>query len=66
MNKIMLQLKSGREFMFECESYSLQIFKLDDRLCDFVYEGGIEECSIYLNSKDVEAIVIIHKGDDTE
>ncbi len=66
MNKIMLRLKSGREFVFECKSYSLQTFKLDDRLYDFAYEGGIGECPIYFNPNDVEAIAVICKGDDTE
>lgn len=66
MNKVILRLKSGREFEFECESYSLQTFKLDDRLCDFTYKGGVGECPIYFNPNDVEAIAVIHKGDDTE
>ena len=62
MNKVILRLKSGREFVFECESYSLQTLKLDVSLCNFTYKGRIGECLIWFDSKDVEAIAVICKG----
>lgn len=66
MNKIILRLKSGREFAFECESYSLHTLKLDGSLHDFTYKGGIGECPIWFRTEDVEAIVAVCKGGDTE
>lgn len=66
MNIVILRLKSGREFVFECESYSLRTFKVDGSLCDFTYEGGIGECPIWFNTDDVEAIAVVCKGGDAE
>lgn len=66
MNKVILRLKSGREFVFECESYSLQIFKLDGSLSDFTYKGGVGECPIWFRPDDVEAIAVVCKGGETE
>ena len=66
MNEVILRLKSGREFVFECESYSFEISKLDRRLCDFTYKGGVGECPIWFNLDDVEAIAVVYKGGDTE
>ena len=62
MNKVILRLKSGREFAFECESYSLQTFKLDGSLSDFTYKGGVGECPIWFNPDDVEAIAAVCEG----
>ena len=66
MNKIILRLKSGREFVFECESYSLQTLKLDGSLSDFTYKGGVGECPIWFSIDDVEAIVVVHEGGEDE
>ena len=66
MNKVILRLKSGREFVFECESYSLQTLKLDGSLSDFTYKGGVGECPIWFSIDDVEAIVVVHKGGEDE
>lgn len=66
MKKVILRLKSGREFVFECESYSLSTHKLDGSICDFTYKGGVGECPIWLNFDDVEAITVVYKGGDTE
>lgn len=66
MNKVILRLKSGREFVFECESYSLQIFKHDGSLSNFTYKGGVGECPVWFNPDDVEAIAVVYKGGDDE
>ena len=66
MNKVILRLKSGREFVFECESYSLQTLKLDGSLSDFTYKGGVGECPIWFSPDDVEAIVVVHEGGEDE
>lgn len=66
MNKVILRLKSGREFVFECESYSLQTFKLNGSLSDFTYKGGVGECPIWFSPDDVEVIAVVRKGGDTE
>lgn len=66
MNKVILRLKSGREFVFECESYSLQTLKLDGSLSDFTYKGGVGECPIWFSIDDVEAIVVVHEGGEDE
>ena len=66
MQKVILRLKSGREFVFECDSYSLHTLKLDGSLCDFTYKGGIGECPIWFDVEDVEVIAVICKGGDDE
>lgn len=52
--------------MFECESYSVHTFKMDGKLCDFTYKGGVGECPIWFRPDDVEAIAVVCKGGDTE
>ena len=64
MNKIILRLKSGREFRFECESYSLHTLKLDNSLYGFTYKGGVGECPIWFDIDDIEAIAVI--GEECE
>lgn len=66
MNKVILRLKSGREFVFECESYSLRASNLDGSLCGFNYKGGIGECPIWFSPDDVETIAVVRKGGDAE
>ena len=66
MTEVILRLKSGREFTFKCEEYSLHTLKLDGSLCDFTYKGGIGECPIWFNTDDVEAIAVMHKGGEDE
>ena len=66
MTGVILRLKSGREFKFKCEEYSLHTLKVDGSLRDFTYKGGIGECPIWFNPDDVEAIAVIYKGGDTE
>lgn len=66
MNKVILRLKSGREFKFKCESYTLRTLNLDGRLSDFTYKGGVGECPIWFNIDDVEAIVVVHEGGEDE
>ena len=63
MYKVILRLKSGREFKFECESYLLEeINTLNNRLHDFTYKGGVGECPIWFSRDDVEAIAVVRKG----
>ena len=64
MNKIILQLKGGREFVFECEEYSLETFKVNGSICDFTYNGCVEECPIWFATDDIEAIAVVRKGED--
>ena len=59
MHKVVLRLKSGREFQFKCKSYEIATFKMDGSLLDFSYEGGVGECPIYFQVDDIEAIAII-------
>ncbi len=66
MNKVILRLKSGREFVFECESYGIERFRYDGSLSDFTYKGGIGECPIWFDPDDVEAIAVVCKGGDDE
>lgn len=59
MHKIIVRLKSGREFSFKCKEYSIKTFKMDGSLSDFSYKGGVGECPIYFQMDDIEAIAII-------
>lgn len=61
MHEIVIRLKSGREFQFKCEEYTIETFKMDGTLSEFSYKGGVGECPIYLQEQDIECIVIIRK-----
>ena len=61
MNKIVMRFKSGREFRFKCEEYTITTFKLDGTLSGFSYKGGVGECPIYFQTQDIECIAIIKK-----
>lgn len=61
MNDIILRLKSGREFRFKCEEYTIETYKLNGELSEFSYKGGIGECPVYFQREDVECIAIIGK-----
>ena len=61
MNDIVMRLKSGREFRFKCEEYSIKRSKLDGTLSEFSYKGGVGECPIYFQTQDIECIAIIKK-----
>lgn len=59
MKYIVLRLKSGREFNFECESYKHTIDKWDGSLINFSFEGAVGEVPVYFNVDNVEAIVVV-------
>ena len=61
MYDIMMRLKSGREFRFKCEEYTIETYALNGELSNFIYEGGVGECPIYFRREDVECIAIIGK-----
>lgn len=61
MNEIVMRLKSGREFRFKCEEYTIKTFKPTGTLSDFSYKGGVGECPIYFQAQDIECIAIIEK-----
>ena len=61
MHDIMMRLKSGREFRFKCEEYTIKTFKPTGTLSEFSYKGGVGECPIYFQELDIECIAIIEK-----
>ena len=66
MNDIVMRFKSGREFRFKCEEYTIKRFKLDGTLSEFSYEGGVGECPIYFQEQDIECIAVIGKEQNNE
>lgn len=66
MKEIVLRLKSGREFRFKCEEYSISIFEIDGTLSDFSYKGGVGECPIYFQPQDIECIAVIGEEQNNE
>ena len=68
MTDIVMRLKSGREFRFKCEEYTIKTFKLDGTLSEFSYKGGVGECPIYFQEHDIECIAVIGKeqNDDNQ
>ena len=56
MHKINMRLKSGKEYIFECEHYILEKSKLTGELFKFSYEGGIGECPVFFKIEDIESI----------
>ena len=57
MHKMILRLKSGREIVFECESYTIERFKYDGGLANFTYNGGVGSCPLWFAIEDIEAII---------
>lgn len=52
--EIVLRLKSGREFRFKCEEYSISTFKIDGTI------------SIYFQTQDIECIAVICEEQNNE
>jgi len=61
MYEMIMRMKSGREFKFSCDEYSISISKVTGELMDFSCEKVIGECPLYFKTEDVEAIVLITK-----
>lgn len=57
--KIILRLKSGREFHFSCEKYSISTTKLSRELIHCDFEGVAGEYPLYFKIEDVESISCI-------
>lgn len=54
--RLCLRLKSGKEFHFSCDKYTITRSKIADELLEFTYEGGFGECPGYFRLSDVESI----------
>lgn len=61
MNDIIMRLKSGREFRFQCEEYTIKTSGLVRTLSEFSYKGGVGECPVYFQEQDIECIAVIGK-----
>lgn len=59
MKDIIVRLKSGREFRFKCEEYTIKTFKPTGTLSEFNFKGGVGECPIYFQVQDIECIAVI-------
>lgn len=66
MKELIMRLKSGREFRFKCEEYTIETFELNGMLSEFSYKGGVGECPIFFQREDVECIAIIGKEKDDD
>lgn len=66
MNEIIMRFKSGREFRFQCEEYTIETYASNGTLTEFSYKGGAGECPIYFQREDVECIAIIGKEQDND
>ena len=66
MYEMIMRMKSGREFKFSCDEYSISISKVTGELTDFCCEKVIGECPLYFKTEDVEAIVLITKEKECE
>lgn len=62
MNDIVIRFKSGREFRFKCEEYTIRTVKLDGTLSEFSFKGGVGECLVYFQVQDIESIAINRKA----
>ena len=56
MCKINMRFKSGKECIFECESYALEKSSLSGELMGFSYKGGVGECPVFFRVGDIESI----------
>lgn len=55
-HKMIMVMKSGREFHFECDEYKISTFNFDGTISNFEYKGGVGECPIYFMVGDIESI----------
>lgn len=61
MHEIIMRFKSGREFRFKCEQYTIKKFKPTGALSEFSCRGEAGECPIYFQIQDIECIAIIRE-----
>ena len=54
--RLCLRLKSGKEFCFSCDKYTITKSNVTGELLEFTYEGGFGECPSYFGLNDVESI----------
>lgn len=54
--RLCLRLKSGKEFHFSCDKYTITRNNATGELLRFTYESAFGECPQYFSIKDVESI----------
>ena len=57
MIKLIIRMRSGREFRLTCSSYKIYAFEIDGSLYDFTWADGTGECPQWLDVSQIEAIV---------
>jgi hypothetical protein len=51
-----MRLKSGREFIFSCEKYSIKTYNTTRELASVEFENASGECPIFLKVDNIESI----------
>lgn len=65
MYQIIMRFKSGSEYNFKCKSYDAHTNPFGE-LVLFDYKGGVGECPIYYNPKEVESIAVVKEEKEDE
>lgn len=60
MYQIVMRFKSGREYNFKCKSFDVHSNPFNELIL-FDYRGGVGECPVYYNPKDVESIAVVNE-----
>jgi hypothetical protein len=60
---MIMRMKSGNEFHFSCESYTIKSIKFSGEITEFTYEGGRGECPIYFRIGDIESIAEVYEAE---
>lgn len=62
--RMCVRLKSGREFYFSCDKYSMTRSNITGELEETSFEGMVGECPIYLRPNEIESVSRIIEEDD--
>lgn len=66
MYQITMSFKSGKEYSFSCESYTIDRFVYNGGLANFSYKGGVGMCPIFYRADDIESIAVLKEEEKSE
>ena len=59
-----MRLKSGREFRFSCEKYTIKSYSMTGELAKVEFENVSGECPIFFKTNDIESISKYIEGEE--
>ena len=63
-HNICMRLKSGREFRFSCEEYSIKRYSMTQELAEVDFKNVSGECPIFFKTENIESISEYTEGEE--